>query len=309
MRLIATLLLLFTSASTALAQSGPAPVPSQNFPAGDTAEVYRAALDLLYIDGDEKPKVIVMHGSVRYRTAGPCPQCRTLWAHESQMDTSTIESFASLGHFVLPDLRQFGYAIPLVFLTYKQVEEMILAGVAYDSAHPPAHNRGVHDPMIAELARRYPGAWGWVDFTAVAFNRAHSEALLGIRQRCGEGCLSDEVVFFRKLRWNWTAVERVPHEVQTCCTDGTLPYRGPVVKDSSQSELLVDRKGAPLRSDAKDAPAIYRAVLDSLYSFFGDRPRQVVISGQHARAPRIESLQIQGLDPNTFVAYKGVAII
>src|SRR5713101_7390111 len=53
MRLIATLLLLFTSASTALAQSGPAPVPSQNFPAGDTAEVYRAALDLLSIDGDE----------------------------------------------------------------------------------------------------------------------------------------------------------------------------------------------------------------------------------------------------------------
>jgi hypothetical protein len=60
-----------------------------------------------------------------------------------------------------------------------------------------------------------------------------------------------------------------------------LPYRGPVAQGPGQSEMLADQHGDPLRSDSKDAPSVYRAVLDSLYSFYGERPRTVVISDQH----------------------------
>lgn len=290
-----------------------APIPSQNFPAtGDTVDVYRAALDLLYIDGSEKPKVIVVHRNAAPRTFGPCgQQCRggERWAHQSAMDTSTIEAFASLPFVGRPNFRQFGYKIPLVFLTSKERYEMRNAGWAYDSAHPPRRSTNGQVPMLAELVRRYPGAWGMVGFTDVAFNRPHTEALLGIHHDCGETCRNNEVVFFRKLRGKWTAIERVPGEVDVRYLDGSVPYRGPIVRDSSHSELLVDRKGSPLRSDAQDAPGIYRAVLDSLYSFFDDRPRKVVISGQHARPPRVASLEIQGLDPSTLAAYNIVSVI
>ena len=128
-----------------------APIPSKNFPAtGDTVDVYRAALDLLYIDGSEKPKVIVVHRNAAPRTFGPCgQQCRgrERWAHQSAMDTSTIEAFASLPFVGRPNFRQFGYKIPLVFLTSKERYEMRNAGWAYDSAHPPRRSTSGQVPI------------------------------------------------------------------------------------------------------------------------------------------------------------------
>jgi len=339
MRFLAAVFVLSASASTGLCQvptsrgmSGQRRAEEANrgmhptFPSGDTAAVYRAALDLLYIDGNDKASVAVIYEFVGLpRAGGPCPRCRRIapWVHQSAIDTSTIEAFGDLvlppglplggierdRHFYLPNFRQFGYTIPLVFLSADQQEEMSRAGAAYDSAHPPPPDGSGEDPFFGELARRYPGVWGSAGFSAVAFNRAHTEALLGIRQNCGTFCRSYEVVFFRKLRGRWTPIERVPSDVEAMWAAGTMRYRGPLA--TGQSQLLVDKTGAslPVRPDARDVPRVYRAVLDSLYSFFGERPRLVVISAQHARAARITATQIPQVDSSTLAAHNFVSQI
>ncbi len=194
------------------------------------------------------------------------------------MDTSTIEAFATMPP-VQPRLRQFGYTVPIVFFSQQKFAEMGSAGRAYDSTH----SRRPTEPQegfAGEFRRRYPGAWGWAAFSMVGFNKAHTEALLEMRAFCGVACHSIEVVFFKKMRGRWQPIERLPGEVQVF-NRLTLPYRGPIAKGAGQSVMVVDQHGDPRRSDSKDAPTIYRAVLDSLYSFYGEHPRKVVLSDQH----------------------------
>src|SRR6267143_1052977 len=67
--------------------------PVRDYPFGDAIDVYRAALDLLYVDGEERPSIIVMHDSAMLRRWGPCG-CPEQWPHNSLIDASTIEGFA-----------------------------------------------------------------------------------------------------------------------------------------------------------------------------------------------------------------------
>jgi len=64
-----------------------------------------------------------------------------------------------------------------------------------------------------------------------------------------------------------------------------------------------------LRTEGRDAPAIYRAILDSMYSFYGQRPRTIVMSGQHAipsDGPLPDKHQI---DSSTRAAFKFLSSI
>ncbi len=252
--------------------------PVRDYPFGDAVDVYRAALDLLYTDGEERASIIVMPDSVVPWLGRPCPRCPRFQPHQARMDTSTIEAFATMPP-VQPRLRQFGYTVPIVFFSQQKFAEMGSAGRAYDSTH----SRRPTEPQegfAGEFRRRYPGAWGWAAFSMVGFNKAHTEALLEMRAFCGVACHSIEVVFFKKMRGRWQPIERLPGEVQVF-NRLTLPYRGPIAKGAGQSVMVVDQHGDPRRSDSKDAPTIYRAVLDSLYSFYGEHPRKVVLSDQH----------------------------
>ena len=61
------------------------------YPIGDAVDVYRAALDLLYKEGDNRPAVIVVHDTIEGGGEKPCPvKCTYVWHHKSAMDTSTI---------------------------------------------------------------------------------------------------------------------------------------------------------------------------------------------------------------------------
>jgi hypothetical protein len=281
--------------------------PVRDYPFGDAVDVYRAALDLLYVDGEERPSIIVMYDSAfAARIGEPCRQCPRSGPHKALIDTLTIEGFEAIPR-VQPRLRQFGYKVPIVFYSNQSFVDIWSAGRAYDSTHS-RHPTEPQESFDGEFRRRYPGAWGWAAFSLVGFNQAHTEALLEIRAFCGVGCHSIEVVFFKKVQGRWQAIERLPREVQVF-NRLSLPYRGPIAQGPGQSVMVVDQRGDPLRPDSKDAPSIYRAVLDSLYSFYGEHPRTVVISDQHRTTQGGLPPHDSHVDSSTIAAYNFFADI
>src|SRR5687768_9638198 len=155
---------LLTLPASASAQAG-------GYPTGEAVEVYRAALDMLYTDGEERPSVIVMLDTVAPRAIGPCPQCPGPWKHRSKIDTATIQAYAG-PPYGIPPIRPFPYRIPIRFVTHDDLRAMMRVGEAYDAAHPAAAEGRSETAMISEFRRLFPGAWGWVQFTVVGLNPA-----------------------------------------------------------------------------------------------------------------------------------------
>jgi hypothetical protein len=277
--------------------------PVADYPFGDAVDVYRAALDLLYKEGSSRPGVIVLRDSAILRYGGPCPQCPRLGPHKARIDTSTIEGFASIPP-VKPRTRRFAYDVPIALLTNADLDQMRRAAQVYDSIHSRHYSPRpgeIDNGYDREFLRRYPGAWGWLDLSIVGFNKPHTEALLEVREFCGIGCHSIEIAFFRKTSGKWQPIERIPREITY--ERSSFRYLGPASNSSAQSELLVDQLGAPLRSYFRDEAAVYRALLDSLYDFHGQRPRLIVIGGRHVRPPYAMLPQSPPIDSSTRAAY------
>jgi hypothetical protein len=257
------------------------------YPVGDAIGVYRAALDLLYIDGDKKPSIIVMHDTAEHHGDGPCPiPCDRVWPHKSKIDTTAILSFARASP-KRPGIRVYGYSIPIVLVSDDDFLRMRRDGRGY---------------FWTEFRRRYPEAWGYATLTKVGFNDRHTEALVQVGHWCGDTCGSKEILFLRRVGSRWTVVERIPAYVAVSSPSGNLRYRGPSGASPSESELIVAPSvRSAARSESVDATAVYRAVLDSLYSFQGDSPKMVVLTDRY-RMPdgplpphrsRVDSLALQ----------------
>lgn len=290
-RAISRLLSLLLSASaivTSEAHSQQSPVPfwddtlneSPIYPVGDAIPVYRAVLDLIYLDGDKRPSVIIMLDSAVGRMGGPCPfdKCPggSVWTHKSKMDTATVVAYARLTR-KRPGIRPFGYPIPIVLISQDDVRRMSADGQELIASHPmppdlPKRQWG----FWAELPRKYPGAWGSISLSKVGFNKQHTEALVQAHEWCGDDCRVHETLFLRQTKGRWRVVERIAEEVDP----GTSPYGrylGPVATGTKGSEILdVDGPGVP--SEAIARADVYRMVLDSLYSVNGERPKRVVLT-------------------------------
>jgi hypothetical protein len=132
--------------------------------------------------------------------------------------------------------------------------------------------------LWVEIARKYPGAWGFATLTKVGFNKSHTEALVQINHSCGAVCGSSEILFLKRTNANWTVVERIPSYAEAYLSRGALRYRGPAGTNPSESELIFAPSNRRNRSEAEEAAPIYRAVLDSLYSFQGATPKMVVLT-------------------------------
>jgi hypothetical protein len=237
------------------------------YPVGDAIGVYRAALDLLYIDGDKKPSIIVVHDTAERHGGGPCPiPCDRVWPHKSRIDTTAILSFARASP-KRPRIRLFGYDIPIVLVSDDDLKRMRLDGRGY---------------FWAEFRRKYPGAWGYATLTKVGFNDRHTEALVLVGHSCGETCFSQEILFVKRIKTRWTVIERIPNFAEVSSPSGNLQYRGPTGTRPSESELVVAPNGrSAARSESVDGAAVYRAVLDSLCSFQGEAPKMVVLSDRY----------------------------
>jgi len=249
------------------------------YPVGDAIPVYRAVLDLFFVDGEDRPGVIVMHDTAEGRSNYACVlRCQEAWLHKSAIDLSTMVAFEKAFGPRRPRIATFGYPIPMVFLSWDDERKIREEGrKLLEQRHNTNHLP--EDEWAAEFTRRYPGAWGFLRLSKVAFNDAHTEALLEAMYKCGPMCNSDEVLFVRKLGQQWTVVERIPNSAEGMLPTGTMRYRGPVGRYPGESEVLLSGggRGSSVR-EGDDAVAVYQTVLDSLYSFHGEFPRRIVVT-------------------------------
>jgi hypothetical protein len=250
------------------------------YPIGDAVDVYRTVLDLFFVDGDESPSIIVLHDTAETRSnGGPCPYgCEQPWPHKSKIDTATILAFARLSP-KRPRIIPFGYKIPIAFVSWEGENRLRAEGRARF-----ARNNQVNYPqgleLTSEYQREYPGLWGRLRLTKVGFNPSHTEALMQASFLCGVMCWSDEVIFLRKIENNWVVIERIPNDADGLQPTGTMRYRGPAGSNPNESEVLASSAIVPaaLRSEGVEAARVYRTVLDSLYNFHGESPRQIVVT-------------------------------
>jgi hypothetical protein len=289
-----------TFPSTSVAQASPTPAKilsadtadeSPLYPVGDATPVYRAVLDLIYLDGSKRPPVVIMLDSAEGGyTGGPCPVAKCIensWTHKSKMDTSTVLAFARMSR-KRPRLVQFGYPIPIVYLSYDDVNRMSADGREYIASHPIPSDLPVQRwGFWTELNRKYPDAWGVTFLSKVGFNERHTEALVQAHQWCGDDCRVHETLFLRQTKGRWRVVERIPEQVER----GFSPfgrYVGPAGATPKESEIVpVDRPGVPTEATARDD--VYRTVLDSLYSVNGERPKRIVLTNRVYLPPQLNA--------------------
>jgi hypothetical protein len=289
-----------TFPSTSVAQASPTPAKilsadtadeSPLYPVGDATPVYRAVLDLIYLDGSKRPPVVIMLDSAEGGyTGGPCPVAKCVensWTHKSKMDTSTVLAFARMSR-KRPRLVQFGYPIPIVYISYDDVNRMSADGREYIASHPIPSDLPVQRwGFWTELNRKYPDAWGVTLLSKVGFNERHTEALVQAHQWCGDDCRVHETLFLRQTKGRWRVVERIPEQVER----GFSPfgrYVGPAGATPKESEIVpVDRPGVPTEATARDD--VYRTVLDSLYSVNGERPKRIVLTNRVYLPPQLNA--------------------
>lgn len=268
------------------------------YPVGDATPVYRAVLDLIYLDGSKRPSVIVMLDTAEGRMGGPCAFAKCIgvtWKHKSKIDTATVLAFARFSR-KRPGLVQFGYPIPIVFISYDDIRRMDADGRELIAAHPMPHDLPKREwGFWTELQRKYPGAWGGTIMSKVGFNKQHTEALVQAHQWCSDDCRVHETFFLKKTKGRWRVVERIPEQVEP----GYSPYGrylGPLGKTPKESEIVpVDRPGVPYEATAR--ADVYRIVLDSLYSVNGERPKRIVLTNWFSTPGWIDSTHRSAIDP------------
>ncbi|HMI43212.1 MAG TPA: carboxypeptidase-like regulatory domain-containing protein [Gemmatimonadaceae bacterium] len=292
-------------ASIAEAQRQPAsqrPIPADTtgesdvYPIGDAVGVYRAVMDLLYVDGKERPSVIVLWDTAQsHWQSGQ-------WSHKSTIDTATILAFRQRS-YKRPRIIDFGYRIPIVRISQNGFEQIRNDGYAYLADRPP-EKVGPIESFWAGFRAKYPKAWGYAMISKVGFNPQHSEALVTVFQMCGEQCRSNETVFLKRFGKDWKVIERIPDYTDATQTSGNLRYRGPGGERADQSQIVaMDSSGSQPRAESDDAGNVYRVVLDKLYSFYGEAPKSIVLTETRSWAPGELPGHRSAIDSSTVTSY------
>ncbi len=259
---------------------------SNVYPVGDAVGVYRAVLDLLYVDGKEHPSNIVLWDTAQghWQSQCPVPSCKEQWVHKSKIDSATVLAFQQLS-WKRPRIIDFGYRIPIVRVTDNVFQIVRNDGYAYLADRPP-EKVGPIESFWAGFRHKYPKAWGYAMLSKVGFNPQHTEALVTVFQICGEQCRSNEVVFLKRFGTEWKVIERILDYSDASQTSGNLRYRGPGGEAAGQSQLVaLDSSGSQPRGESDDAGNVYRAVLDKLYSFYGETPKSIVLTENRPWSP------------------------
>ncbi|HEV7839521.1 MAG TPA: hypothetical protein VGO75_15740, partial [Gemmatimonadaceae bacterium] len=273
---------------------------SDVYPIGDAVDVYRAVLDLFYIDGKEKAPVIVLVDTAQRAMGGPCTwRCTEKWRHKSRIDTATIIAY-SRQSMKRPRIVGFRYPIRTVAVSVSEFERMTQEGFGLLSTRP-ADKVGPQEAFWAGFSKRFPGAWGYLMLGKVGFNPRHTEALIAAYQNCGPSCNSFETIFLKRLGHQWTVVERVPEWADSFQSGSNLRYRGPLAFTRGESQVLGGAvPGKPARSPSDDAGKVYAAVVEKLYNFYGQRPGRVVVTESRTYLATDRSAFHSRIDSSTF---------
>ncbi len=74
----------------------------------------------------------------------------------------------------------------------------------------------------------------------------------------------------------------------------------------ASASTAMSQTQTPLPGDPQHARAVYHAVLDTLYSLFGERPGVIVIFNRYGHVDPLNATQTRELDPTTVAAYEVV---
>lgn len=202
-----------------------------DYPTGDTADVYRAVLDTLYVSPDGFPGQVVVADMATTRlvtcTHMPCPILPFGTRSEPKLETIDAYRIATLTRRHMTP--RFKYHIPLKLLGEKEIRELEIDGRSIDLRDSTAGaRRGMREvPFWLAFQATYPHAWGLAVLSAVGMNPQKNEAILQVSHRCGAYCHSTETMILWKVRGQWHVVERVPEEGDsTDLGHESLRYRG-----------------------------------------------------------------------------------
>jgi hypothetical protein len=81
-------------------------------------------------------------------------------------------------------------------------------------------------PFWLGFRRHYPGAWGMVGFTRVAFNDLRTQALVFTSHSCGSSCRNDDTWLLERAGPKWRIVERIPRTSDNDVELDSLRYLG-----------------------------------------------------------------------------------
>jgi hypothetical protein len=203
----------------------------RDYPTGDTADVYRAVLDTLYVSGDGFPGQVVLYdaaitGMVTCAKM-PCPILPEGTGSEPKMETVDAYRIARLNRRHIT--AKFKYHIPLQLMGETEQREIELDGRAIAVRDSVALRRsGMREmPFWLGFQARYPHAWGYAVLSVVGMNPKKTEAILQVMHQCGTYCHSAETMVLWKVRGQWHVIERVPEQGDsTDLGHESLRYRG-----------------------------------------------------------------------------------
>jgi hypothetical protein len=301
-------------ASGAEAQGRPSNPPSRwddstgesdVYPVGDAVDVYRSVLDLLYIDGRDRPPYIILVDTASRLAWTPCtdPKCLNRWIPKSDIDSATLRAYSRQSP-KRPRIIKFRYSIPIHLVSTGEFERMTNDGYAILAGTPPDKIGG---PSVfwAGFLKKYPKAWGYSMFGKVAFNPPRTQAMMSVYQNCGGGCYSIESIFLKRFGKEWRVMERIPYQVEMGQTSGSRRYRGPGGERADQSQFVAtDSLGTKPRPMSEDAGQVYATVLDKLYSLYGEFPASIVLNESRGSSWMELPQHRSRIDSSTIASYK-----
>jgi hypothetical protein len=175
------------------------------------AAVYRTVLDSLYFVNGERPKRIVLTNWSWMGGGTP--------AHTSVIDSALVRKFAILSGIRAPLDAISSYRVPISTLPLDSVPAMRERGAALDV-------EATGEPFYVALANKYPGAWGMLGVSRIAFNANRSQALVNTYHACGNSCMGRDTWFLTRSGKTWRIAERMPMEKQNDLQVEPLRYLG-----------------------------------------------------------------------------------
>jgi len=172
----------------------------------DRARVYRTVLDSLYNFQGESPRRIVVTDwfPIEPRDASTFP------AHSRQIDPSTLGRYAVMGVVRGPLFAHLDYRLPVSIVSRDSMPALERLGAPLAKLVDNSNEYSDASPFWLGFRQQYPGAWGMVGFSGVAFNQQHTQALVYTDHECGGSCHNADTWLLDKNGEKWRIAERIP---------------------------------------------------------------------------------------------------
>lgn len=188
----------------------------------DRAAVYRAVLDSLYNFRGESPRRIVVTDwfLIEPRDAATFP------AHKQQIERTTLERYAMMGTVRGPLFARLDYRLPVSILPRDSMPALERLGIPLSKQVDNSGEYSDPSPFWLAFRQQYPGAWGTVGFSGVAFNQKHTQALVFTDHTCGQTCHNGDIWLLNMIGDKWSIAERIPRSTDNHWALDSLRYLG-----------------------------------------------------------------------------------